>query len=210
MKLDFLKKRIPLVILGVFLIQTIVYIFFFDRSTYHIDDVFSHMIRFLFFIAMLIGAYIRQNDAKYRNNNKVVNLIMMITFFVLYFASKTFFVKYASNVLVCQFQLINQIILLILLYFIFAFTAGIDSRLEKLPKWIKNIVDFISKRTLEIYLVQEAILLTLKIGPFPLNWFILTFSIAAAAIVLHFISEKTVWVVTKGIDVMKKKLLKSN
>ncbi|MGN0661263.1 MAG: acyltransferase family protein [Oscillospiraceae bacterium] len=119
MKIEILRKRIPLVIGAVFLIQLIIYLFFYDRTYYHIDSVHNWMIRFLFFIAMLIGAYVRINDNKIRNKRKTSNLICTIILVPLYFASKLFFVKFSKISFVSQFQIINQIILLILLYFIF-------------------------------------------------------------------------------------------
>lgn len=205
MKVDFLKKRLPIVILGVFVLQLIVYLFLFDRSNYHIDVVFEPFIRFLYFIAMLIGAHVKQNDSKYRNNNKILNFILTFVFAVIYFASKMFFVKYSADAFVCQFQIVNQIVLIVLLYFIFVTVAGIDEKLEKLPKWIKGIIAFISGLTLEIYLVQDIVILYLNIGPFPVNWIILTSSIVVSAFVLNFISKKTILLLDKSINLVRKK-----
>ena len=206
MKLDALKKRIPLVILGTFLAELIVYLTLFDRTIYHIDDVHSPMIRFLFFIAMLIGAYVKQNDEKYRNKGKARNIVIVIALCVIYFASKMFFVKFSSNSFICQFQLLNQLVLLALLYYVFIMFAGIDEKLEKLPKWIKASVTFISTMTLEIYLVQYAIIPRTNVLSFPINWIIITATIAVSAIALHYVSKFTI----SGIDRLTEKISKNN
>lgn len=63
---------------------------------------------------------------------------------------------------------------------------GIDSKLEKLPGRIKVIFNYLSEITLEIYVVQYAIIPKLaKISIFPINWIVITFTILAAASVLH-------------------------
>ena len=51
------------------------------------------------------------------------------------------------------------------------------------------VIKFFSDRTLEIYLVQYVILDHLKIGPFPLNWLLLTSTIIVAAVILRWLSQ---------------------
>lgn len=203
MRIEALKSRLPLVMLITFGIESLVYLLFFDRSIYHIDDVYSPMIRFLFFSAMLIGAYIKQNDVKFRSY-KVANVIMTLILCVVYFVSKMFFVRYSTVSFVCNFQILNQIILLTLLYFLFATFAGIDDKLERMPSWIKSIVYFISDMTLEIYLVQYVIIPRLNLGPFPLNWIIITASIVISAFALHFVSNKVIGLIEKVTGLSKK------
>lgn len=204
MKIDALRKRLPLMLLITLGLELLVYLLFFDRSTYHIDNVYSPMIWFLFFASMLIGAYIRQNDGKYRNNNKVINIIMALVLCVCYFASKMLFVKFSDSALVCNLQIFNQLVLLLLLYFLFATFAGIDAKLEKLPKWIKAVLSFIGGMTLEIYLVQYVLIPVLNIGPFPVNWIIITAAIVASAFVLHFVSGKVIGLTDKLTGLSKK------
>lgn len=204
MKIDALRKRLPLVLLVTLGLELIVYLLFFDRSTYHIDNVYSPMIWFLFFSAMLIGAYVKQNDDKYRNNNKAINIIMALVLCVGYFASKMLFVKFSDVALVCNLQILNQVILLALLYFLFAVFAGIDSKLDSMPKWIKAVLSFIGSMTLEIYLVQYVLIPILNIGPFPVNWIIITAAIIASAFVLHFVSGKVIGFMEKVTCLSKK------
>lgn len=194
MKIGFLSKRLPVVILGTVVLQLLVYVLFFDKSTYHADNVHDYFIRFLFFIAMLIGAYIRKNDIKYRNKIKKLNIIFMIALFPIYFVSKLAFTKF--NV-ISEFQIINQYILLALLYFVFATVAGFDSKLEKLPNKLKKVIEIIGNHTLEIYLVQYVIIPKANILVFPINWIIITACIAASAIALRFVSQKIIGLIDK-------------
>lgn len=50
-------------------------------------------------------------------------------------------------------------------------------------------IHFVADRTLEIYLVQYVILDYLKIGPFPLNWLLLTTTILLGAVALRWLSQ---------------------
>ena len=54
------------------------------------------------------------------------------------------------------------------------------------------IIKYISDRTLEIYLVQYVILDHLKVGPFPLNWLLLTSTIIAVAEILRWLSQQII------------------
>lgn len=143
------------------------------------------MIRFLFLESMLLGAFFRKRMENTINKNKFKNWIMAGIFFVLYFASKLILSK---NILV-EYQIINQIILFILLYYIFKVFAGMNNKLEKLPIKVKDSIQFIAKITLEIYLVQYEIIPIFKDIIFPLNWIIITVSIVAVAYALHKLVE---------------------
>ena len=54
-----------MVIAGIVIVHMLVYIFIYDKSFYHIDTVREPMIRFLFFEAMLIGAYFKSIILKF-------------------------------------------------------------------------------------------------------------------------------------------------
>lgn len=200
MKFNCFKRRLPLIFGLTLVAELIVYIFLFDRSTYHIDSVYSPMIWFLFFASMIIGAYVRENDIKYRNKSKIFNIIMIPILCVVYFSSKMILVKYAWNHIVCNFQIANQFILLALLYFIFIAFAGIDNKLCSLPIWIKSAFSLIGNMTLEIYLVQYILIPLLNIGPFPVNWLIITAGIISSAFVLHFVSGKLIAFIEKLVN----------
>ena len=192
MKIEPLKSRIPVVIAVIFSIQMLVYILFYDKTTYHIDSVYEYMVKFLYFIAMLMGAYVRVNDIKFRSKSRIINAVLILPLGAAYFASKMFFVKFSNNTTVSQFQIINQIILLALVYYIFVFTAGMDKKLEKLPGTIKSIINFIGSMTLEIYMVQDVLVPQCNIGAFPINWIFITLAIAIASFALHLVSDKVI------------------
>lgn len=100
-------------------------------------------------------------------------------------------------------QILNQYVLLALLWFIVRCFCGIDGKLERLPAWIKKIFELLSKITLEIYVVQIGIITPLaKLLPFPLNWILLTSVILIGALILHFVSDKLV----SGITLLFKKI----
>jgi len=185
------NEHILSVILGVFIVQLIIYIFIYDKSYYHIDTVRESMIRFLFLESMLLGAWFRKTIDNTINKNKLINWIMTIIFFVLYFCSKLIFSK---NILV-EYQIINQILLFVLLYYIFKTFAGINDKLERLAPKIKNIIKFIAEITLEIYLVQYIIIPIFKDILFPVNWIIITAVIIISAYLLHIITRKIVNVI---------------
>lgn len=198
MKIKILAERLPLVMLAVFCIQLVIYLFAYDKSYYHIDNVYEYMIRFLFFNAMLIGAYVKQNDCKFRNKSKVINLIFAVVLLFVYFASKMLFAKYS---VIASLQILNQLVLLGLLYFVFISLAGVDEKLNNMPGPLKKVTEFIAAHTLEIYLVQYAIIPRVNVLSFPINWFIITACIALAAVALHFVSQKAIKLIEKCIKV---------
>ena len=88
-----------------------------------------------------------------------------------------------------ELQIVNQFILLVLLYYIFKVSASMDCKLEKLPQKIKKIIQFVAMITLEIYLVQYPIIPKLSNLPFPINWIIITTCIILLAYMLHKVNE---------------------
>ncbi len=182
-KTENLRKNLPYVMLGILFIYLGVYMLMYDKSYYHIDKVREPMIRFLFFEAMLLGAYFKTNLERFQNKIKVTDWILCALSLVLYFASKLIFSKVGS---LSQLQIVNQFILLALLYFTLKCFSGIDSVLEKMPQWLKRIVTYIAEITLEIYVVQYAIIpLLANIAPFPVNWIVLTGAILTTASLLR-------------------------
>lgn len=182
------KLRVNLLKIGgvTALVWLLIYVFIYDKSYYHIDTVREPMIRFLFFFAMLLGAYFKDNIEKYRNKKSIVSWVLLPFLFVGYFASKLIFSRVDS---IASLQIINQIVLFALLTVTFRCFMSIDSWLEKLPKWIKSVITFISGITLEIYLVQIGIIPKLNFLPFPLNWLFITGVIIVLAFTLNKISS---------------------
>lgn len=79
-----------------------------------------------------------------------------------------------------------------LLYFLLRCFAGINNTLENLPLKIKAIINFIARITLEIYVVQYAIIPRLSYLTFPFNWLVITSVIAISAFTLHIVTNKVV------------------
>ena len=186
MKIQKLRDNIPAVASITALVWLLIYIFIYDKSYYHIDTVREPMIRFLFFFAMLLGAYFKKNIEKYRNKKSIISWILLPVLFVTYFASKLIFGRVSS---IANLQIVNQFVLFALLIVTFRCFMSIDSWLEKLPKWIKVVITFISGITLEIYLVQIGIISKLNFLAFPLNWLFITGVIILLAFILNKISS---------------------
>lgn len=176
---------------------SLVYIVAYDKSYYHIDNVKEPLIRLFFFFAMLLGMHFRQCLDKYRNNGKWTNWLGTFLLFVLYFATKLAFTKFE---ILSSYQIVNQIILLLLVYYIFKSFSGIDWHLENMPAMVKKAVGYIAQITLEIYLVQYALIDELHaISVFPINWLIVTGAILLVASALHFTTKYIIKIIDRMI-----------
>ena len=204
MKIEMLKKNVPKIMSGLAVVWLIVYIVFYDKSHYHIDTVREPMIRFLFMESMLLGAWFRQNDQKLRNDFKTIYPIISAVAFVFYFASKLLFSRRQS---LSSFQFINQIMIFVLLFFLFRTFCGLDHKLENMPKRVKSVVEWLSKLTLEIYVVQYVLIDVIRQQGlmFPINWICITLSILVSAFILHFVCDKIYKSVDKLLTSKEKK-----
>lgn len=190
MKFDVLKKNIPWIMSITGIVYVVIYIFIYDKTYYHIDTVREPMIRFLFMESMLMGAMFRFNDDQIRNRFSVWNPICAVGLFILYFVSK---IAFSKGLVSSHYQIINQVVIFVLLYFIFKTFASLDSKLENMPGFLRIVVDFLAKITLEIYIVQYVIIdLLRKIAPFPINWVAITVSVLVSAYILHIVSNKLI------------------
>ena len=195
MKNEWVKNNILKIMFGVFCVYLVFYILLYDKTYYHIDTVREPMIRFLFLESMLLGAWFRLNDKKLRNVDGYKLSVRgrgyiagAIISFIGYFISKILF----SHDIGVRFQLVNQILIFVLLYFIMRWFSCMDSYLETSSRPLYIIVDVIAKNTLEIYLVQYVLIDIIRNTgwPFPLNWVILTATIMFTAFLLHIIVQK--------------------
>lgn len=186
MKQDALKKRLPLVMLVLAAVCLTVYVFFYDKTYYHIDTVREPFIRFLFMECMLLGAWFRQEDARFRGRFSPRQAAAAVVLLAAYFASKLFF---SRNAQWAAGQILNQAVLFALLYAVMRLFTGLDTRLEELPRGLRRIASFLAGITLEIYAVQYVLIDVVRDWalPFPVNWVCLTGVILAAAWVLHLI-----------------------
>ena len=185
-RFEWLRNRLSWIMGVVAIVYVAIYLCFYDKSYYHIDDVHEWMIRFLFFESMLLGAWFKKRQ---ETNGFVFRWWIAAStavLFVVYFISKLFFSRFAQF---SYLQIINQFIIFALLFFIFWLVASLDKQLERMPKFLKGIIEFIAKITLEIYAVQIVLIDLIRpyLG-FPLNWLAVTASIVIAAFILHIIS----------------------
>ncbi len=194
----------------IFIVYLAVYLFAYDKSYYHVDTVREPFIRFLFMESMLLGAWFKLNDEKLRNKGKTLLYgIFVAISFVVYFAFKILFSKKPE---MAQYQLVNQLMIFILLFFIMRWFSSMDGVLEKSPKWLSKGVHFLAKLTLEIYLVQYVLIDVIR-GLnlfFPLNWVVLTASIILAAFALHTVIELGTKLLNMGVKKIKKTTQKAN
>lgn len=196
-KNQYLKDRVPLIMLGLFLIQMIIYVSIYDKTYYHIDTVREPMIRFLFFQSMLMGLYFRINHERYVDQKKISDWILLGVSLLVYFTTKLAFARIES---ISQFQIINQFTLFISLYYIFKCFSGIDTKLAKLPDLIKTPVSFIAKITLQIYAVQYVIIPQFADIVFPVNWLIITSLIIVSAHILYIVGNKASDLLQRLVD----------
>lgn len=193
MRSERIRNRLPVLMGLIAAVYLLLYLTVYDRSYYHIDNVREPMIRFLFMESMLLGAWWRQNDSKFRNASKkthIINTILLGMLFLLYFASKLLFSRIPA---LSQFQIVNQLLIFCLLWSLLRWATAMDKNLEAMPRWIKVWVEFIAARTLEIYVVQYVLIdLIRPLLGFPLNWFALTGAILAAASLLHWVCGKMI------------------
>lgn len=165
------------------------YIFVYDKTYYHIDNVREPFIRFLFFESMLLGLYFKIKHVDFTKDNKKYNWLCTTVVFVIYFISKTLF---SHRTTISQFQIVNQIVLLILLFFVFKSFAGIEEQLKRMPKKLYILIKYIADITLEIYVVQYALIPIFRnAGVFPLNWMATTVSVFVTAAILHYLTGYT-------------------
>lgn len=186
MKVEVMKNHLTMVMLLVALVGLGVYIFWYDKTSYHIDTVREPYIRFIFFESMLLGAWFRKNDFRFRNVFQWRVCGGVIIALLVYFVNKVLF---SDGYLDPAFQIVNQVAIFVLLYYIFRLFSALDCNLTHFPEWVKKGIEFVSGLTLEIYVVQYVLIEVIRnLGlPFPLNWIVLTVAIIVCAFALKFV-----------------------
>ncbi len=194
------RKNYVLLSVGLFAVQLLLYFTVYDSSYYHIDTVREPMIEFLFFQSMVLGLFFREECTSGRLTVKKDswggrNLVLWLFLILLlggYFASKLLFVKMPS---LAEFQILNQVVLFIVLFFLFRRAFTLEDKLKKLDGtrfW--KVVVYLSDHTLEIYCVQYVLIDMVREWrlTFPLNWLVLTAMILLAATALRWVSQKLI------------------
>ena len=181
------NRRLGIVLTALAVLYFTIYFTLYDRSYYHIDTVREPMIEFLYFFAMTIGLYFRLNQERYIGKPCLWSWLCAIGLFAAYFASKTGF---SRGMLSSQLQFVNQWILLLLLYCLFRGFSGLEDRLRKMPAKLRQILEYVAGFAFEIYLVQYALIPRLNIGPFPLNFLLVSVGILLSALTLHIVNDQ--------------------
>ncbi|MDR0914019.1 MAG: acyltransferase family protein [Oscillospiraceae bacterium] len=200
-KIKSLYNNLHFIIFGVFAAQIIFYILFINKDIYNVDNVASPYMLFMFFLCMLIGAYIKKEKNTFLNTHKLRYGVLTVVLAAGYFGTKTMFAK---NFFL-QFQIANQIVLACLLFCLFCFFSSYNDKLEKFPKHLKSVISFLGKLTLEIYLVQVPFIQLFRGLVFPLNWLVITACILASAWLLHFVVDKLTAPIDKKLFAQKAK-----
>jgi hypothetical protein len=190
------NRRLGIVLTALVVLYFTIYFTLYDRSYYHIDTVREPMIEFLYFAAMMIGLYFRLNQERYIGKPCPWSWLCAIGLFAAYFASKTGF---SRGMLSSQLQFVNQWILLLLLYCLFRGFSGLEDRLRRLPEKLRQILVYVAGFAFEIYLVQYALIPRLNIGPFPLNFLLVSVGILLSALILHIVHDQ----IMKGIGKLR-------
>lgn len=182
-----LAQRLPQVMLVIAGGMLLYYLFLYDRSYLHIDDVRQLPLRILFLESMLLGAWFRQQDAWYRDRFRWWHALMAVLLFGADLVTSFCITRYPA---LSPAQLLIHILRFAQLYFILRLFAGLDSKLQKLPHPPIRIIRFLASMTLEIYIVQGVLIDTLRpLFGFPVNWLVLTGSILLVAWLLHLVSS---------------------
>lgn len=158
-----------------------VYIVFYDKSVYRVDNVSEPFILFLYLESMLLGAFFRKHNAQFRKFS-FVKLAAAVLCFGVYLASK---ILVSKMPVLLNYQIVNQIVILITLYFTFALFMSLEQALKRVPSKLGDCVRYISNITLQIYIVQFVIIEHFEELVFPMNLAVVSILIVAAASVLY-------------------------
>ena len=82
-------------------------------------------------------------------------------------------------------QFLNQVILLLLLLCLFRGFVGLEEKLHRMPEKLHSAMVFVAGFAFEIYLVQYVLIPRLNIGPFPVNFLLVSGTIFLSALALH-------------------------
>lgn len=180
-----LKSQI--VMMQILLIFMGIYIFCFDKSYYHVDDVNEKWVWFQFAESMLLGALFREKYEAIENRIRWFDIASVSLMLILYFASKLAFSRIQS---LSMFQCLHPMVLVILIYRI----AVLAIKLEKCGFFaakvgVSRVVHLLAAITLEIYLVQYPIIAALKSLVFPLNFLGVTTMVLVCAWGVRWLSD---------------------
>lgn len=183
--------------LVVFALYLTAYIFFYDKTAYHIDQVGSGQLFpwFIFGESMLLGAMFRKYDHYFRARcfRLARDSFLVLLFTVGYVAVRALL---KTGKIPGEYQILSPIFLYLLTAALFWSASSLDRALEwwrGSNRWTGRAVESISTLTLEIYLVQYAVIAFVLKGPkvpFPLNWAVCAAAILLEAALVHWVTSR--------------------
>lgn len=195
----YIQKKLKLdmrwIMVAIMIVFFVSYLLFFEKSTYHIDDVNENWVRFMFFESMLMGAWFRENYERIGNNITVANYVLFGSFTIVYFLGKLLISRVIELSVI---QCFLPVVLLIYIYSIAMIFVKLEKNniLEMIGRKANNFVGFISKITLEIYLGQFLVFWVFNGLEFPISFIVVT-----AAIILY------AWIIHSGAEFIRKKVI---
>lgn len=187
-----IQKKFPFntlwLVLAVFVAYICVYVFIFDKSYYHIDDVNEKWCRFMFAESMLLGSYAREKYENFSNKIGPINIIIFVVLSICYFLGKKLLVSVDAA---SKFQFILPIIVVIYIFNIAIMFIKLEKKgiLKKVNKVINGFVKFMADISFEIYLVQFIVIAHFEKLSFPLSFIVTTAVIIAYAYVTHILAR---------------------
>ena len=171
-------------LVGTLLLFVMMYVLFFDKSGYNIDNAGKGWVRWQFFLSMLVGAMLRENYDRISSRISLVEIVSAVVFLVAYFLGK---ILGSRRGMLLHLQIMVPIFLVCFITFVAiiaiklekqGFFARINSKISAIPK-------FVSGLTLEIYLGQLLILWKFESLPFPVDFVVVTGMILLYAWIVH-------------------------
>ncbi len=197
-----INKFLETTMVVVFFVWILVYVLFYDKDVYSIDNVNEPFILFLYMESMLTGAWFKKGQKSFLGGvdlaSKIFLTIGCLTF---YFISKILFSKIEA---LLTLQIINQFIILITLFSVFDLFISLEQKFKNIPEKINCVVKHISNITLQIYVVQFVIIRYCEKLWFPLNLVVVISAIIVVATALYYLEV----IIRKFIDFLLSKARK--
>lgn len=175
-----ISSKIVILVTTAFFIT--VYIFCFDKSCYHIDNVEENWVRFQFWCSMMLGAWLREKYDSIETKVSALEWGYFVVLLVSYFAGKLMISRH-QNLSAVQF--LSPTLLVLLVYEVALLFVKLEKRGKLTRRRVNQVVQFLASITLEIYLVQHPIIAELSGLVFPLNFIVVSGLIVLCAWGVH-------------------------
>lgn len=157
-----------------------------DKTAYVMNAVSHPAVLFLYFGAILAGAWVkRTQSAKQAPLSVLVKWGLLVLFAAVYFLS-TVIIRANSRYYAIQF--VVPVSLLAMVYSLVSAVVSMEHILKKIPQPVLRALGFVANLTLEIYVVQLILIDAMEDILFPVNWVMITLSILCAAAVLKLLT----------------------